>query len=180
MVYRAREETINAQTHLLAALISTYLTIVSLPFFNIFFFASILTFMASVVYHAAKDADSKEKYRWFDIASIYLFIPATVYDALPAFLALPFFALSALLALPILKKSVNDKYTDITLVGLTSIAAVMVCLFSAPSSLFLLGVACYVTGLPFYFRGHSPWMHTIWHLFVCLGWVIHVCWKLCV
>ena len=109
-----------------------------------------------------------------DITSIFWIIPATLFERLPIWPALLFFGLSAILSIPTLMFHIPERFTDVALVTLGFAAALLGVVFAVDlDGPFLIGLLLYGAGLPFYFLGNRPWMHTIWHVFVCGAWGFH-------
>ena len=178
----ATEENVSAIIHAVPAVISFFwvfsanLSLARVPFF----LCSFLTFAASFFYHSTNsDLILKEIRRQGDIASIFWLIPGVVFEYVSPAAGLHFFCASGILAVPVLLGWANDFVTDTALIVLAIAGGMLGLVYAgAESAVLWIGLAVYAAGLPFYFLGHRPWMHTVWHLFVCAGWGIHAWGKL--
>ena len=149
------------------------------------------TFLASCFYHAALDISLKEKLRKIDMASIYLSIGATasaycytigspVWN-LPIFIGLVLFVSGLVLygeawdriMVPL---SITFASISITLFFVTSFVSDL----TSAAIYFYVGNLMYSAGLWFYVRDKVRYFHTIWHIFVTLGAVIHSSYYFCI
>lgn len=143
------------------------------------------TFLASACYHSAMDIEVKERLRKIDMASIYLSIGATA-SAFCHTVASPIWYAPLLVGLSLFIVSLlaYGEIWDKVMVSLSVLFASLsvVVFFQASygqpedfeaSSYFYLGNVFYSAGLWFYVRDKSKYFHTIWHVFVLLGAVIH-------
>ena len=180
MKFRSRqEEFYNSLSHFFLAVISLFFLFDSSDSFKVFFFFSFVTFASSFVYHATSNHKHKLFFCKVDVASIYWLIAATVYDLLPRYAGIGFLGLAILLSIPTLVMWMNALYSDVALIMLAVVAFMLPMIIGNFRITSLLGLAAYAVGLPFYFLGNKlGWMHTVWHVFVCMGWSIYVIGKL--
>jgi len=175
----ALQENANAVTHGILAVVSFFLLFLLDHRHDPFFLASFITFYASYGYHSSSEFVIKEMRRQLDIAAIYLLVAASVFESIPQVFGITFFIIAFLTSIPVILGIAQDFYSDFTIIFLSCVAVIMVCIFCVGNVLnLLIGVSFYFAGLWFYFQSEKKWMHTIWHLFVCAGWLVHVSDKL--
>jgi predicted membrane channel-forming protein YqfA (hemolysin III family) len=168
------EEIANSLTHLGAAILSLFFLLTQPTRHSVFFFFSFITFFASYQYHAADDIWIKLSRRQRDIASIFWLIPATIYDMIPTSIGIIFLCVCFTLSIPVIISWVADLYTDIALILLSAAAIFLATIFCKEDLTYLLaGFFVCAAGLIFYFKSERPWMHTVWHICVCIGWALH-------
>jgi len=140
------------------------------------------TFLASCFYHAALDISLKEKLRKMDMASIYLSIGATA-SAYCYTIGSPIWNLPASIGLVLFVSGLilyGEAWDKIMVPLCVVFASVSVGLFFISSAslttaaiYFYIGNLLYSVGLWFYVRDKIKYFHTIWHIFVALGAVMH-------
>jgi hemolysin III len=147
----------------------------------------ISVYMASTLYHAAKDISNKRLLKRIDHACIYLFMagcytPFVVLNMDETskywFLAL----IWTIAAIGIFYKF-NSNYKGSKLSLLLYFSFAFMCFFNwdnflskIPSDSFWLlvfGGAAYVIGVGFYMAKRIPYHHGIWHVFVLIGSLLH-------
>ena len=167
------EEVLNALTHLPIAFFSL-LQIFSGNQNIVFLVASFLTFSFSFLYHITSRTERKLFFRRLDVASIFWLIPSSVFEFLPAPVALPVLCLSFAMSIPVIKSGTSTIFTDVALITMTLCCTMMVFIFSDVWQVFFVGVFFYGCGLPLYFKDNVKWAHLAWHFFVILGWSTHL------
>jgi hemolysin III len=150
-------------------------------------FVLLSTYTLSVLYHASERDSVRGTMRMLDIASIQLSIygSSLVYVTL---LGGSLWACFGLLSLGVLSVryvilKYNAWYFEKYLVH-SCVFSGIVCLTSVlflvdggncdKLSYFLAGCLVYLTGLFFYVQDEKRWYHTVWHIFVLLGSLIHL------
>ena len=167
------EEVLNALVHLPLAVVSVYQLFLGNP--NLVFLSfSFLTFIFSFAYHITSHSSLRLLFRRLDVASIFWLIPASVFHLLPATIAVVTLLLCITLSVPVVKSGASVVFTDAALIILTAVCLAMVFVFSHVWIDISLGVLFYALGLPFYFNDTRKWTHFVWHLFVIVGWSIHL------
>ena len=167
------EEKYNSLSHLVLAIASLLFLFNTTYSFEVFFFFSFITFFSSYLYHSVDSFKYKLFFRQCDIASIYWLIAATIYDLLPAYFGVGFLSLTILMSFPTLTMKMGDLYSDVALITLAIAAFLLPVIVGNFRITSLIGLSFYAMGLPFYFAGDKPWRHTIWHVFVCIGWCVY-------
>lgn len=181
----AEEERWNYITHGVAAVIM--LSFVSHSEFlegKVLSLVLAFTFLASCFYHAALNISIKEGLRKIDMASIYLSIGTTAsaycYTIGSSIWSLP---VSIGLVLFVVGLFVYGAVWDKIMVPLSVVfASLSVGIFfltsfftdfTSTAIYFYVGNIMYSIGLWFYVRDRAKYFHTIWHIFVTLGAVVH-------
>lgn len=191
--YSTGEEIANAFTHLLAALISIYgivmlvtnstntLQAVSTSIFGATLF---LLFQSSVFYHATINETAKKIFQKIDHSAIYLLIAGTY---TPALLFTVKFPLSVALLIGIWCLAVTGIVFSCIKIGSKRLSTMIYLLMGWLSIFFVYNVwmtshlsvwlmlgggLFYSIGCAFYLM-KSRYMHSVWHLFVIAGAVMH-------
>jgi len=195
--YSFTEEFFNATSHgigLILSIVALFLFInnangeqartISLIIFAL---TSILLFLASTIYHSAKNYKLKKTFKLLDHCAIYLLIAGTYTPILAISIAgklgyslLVFIWGFAILGI-IFKIKCGHKYKKISLasyLGMGFIAlAILGELYQAlpiqALYLLFLGGIIYATGVIFYVKKNKPFTHAIWHCFVLAGAICH-------
>jgi predicted membrane channel-forming protein YqfA (hemolysin III family) len=169
------EERINALTHLLPCIIAFSYTF-NAPIARVpFFLFSACTFFFSFLYHSTNDdLLLKAARQQLDITSIFWLIPATLLEHLPLIPGGMFFLTAIIFSVPTIFFYMPERFTDVMLVTLSILGVALAFVFFDGANVsFFVGLVIYAMGLPFYFLGERPWMHMVWHVFVCGGWAVH-------
>jgi len=194
------EEVVNSYTHLLWSILSlTFLTIFlidetmswRLKVSSLFMLGlSSWTFFSSFLYHSTSDI-LKDRNREVDITSIYLMTTgcgvsmslACLDHFLSAVAGISIILIGcSLTAIYAIKRNISEVFlvTSFILLGWLCILPITgifgKTVYSASSSIWfiILGGLFYSTGLLFYARDSIKWNHTRWHIFVMLGYLMHV------
>jgi|3_EtaG_2_1085321.scaffolds.fasta_scaffold28795_2 hemolysin III len=145
------------------------------------------TMLLSVLYHGVENARLKEVFRMLDMVSIHILIAVTSICYLVSYggnvlqCLLP--AASGLAcALYVFRKyntfSVQRGAVSLYILSgilcLTSVAVVSGNAHYGSFCYFIVGIVVYLLGLVFYLRDHKKWYHTMWHLFVLFGGILHL------
>ncbi len=197
--YTLGEEITNAITHGIGALLGIAGTAVMIVLSAlkgdawwvvtsaIYGFTLVLLFTMSTIYHALKPNRAKKVFRVFDHASIYLLIAGTYTPITLGIMrsALGWVLFSVVWAISILGIVLNsvslEKFKKISMIfyivaGWAVIMAVkpMLELMSLRGlMLMLFGGIAYTGGIIFFTLKKVKYMHSIWHVFVLLGAVLH-------
>lgn len=192
--YSPMEEFANAFTHAIGTLLSIYglvLLIVSsktptqTATTAIYGATLILLFQSSTCYHAMVNETAKKVFRKIDHSAIYLLIAGTYTPIL--MLVVPFPHSVALLAMTWYLAAMGIVFSCITLkfkylntglylvMGWVSLFLIFRMWAYNPISVYYLlaGGLAYSMGCVFYLLKKVPFTHSIWHLFVMLGAVLH-------
>ncbi len=192
--YSPMEEFANAFTHAIGTLLSIYglvLLIVSsktptqTATTAIYGATLILLFQSSTCYHAMVNETAKKVFRKIDHSAIYLLIAGTYTPIL--MLVVPFPHSVALLAMTWYLAAMGIVFSCITLkfkylntalylvMGWVSLFLIFRMWAYNPISVYYLlaGGLAYSMGCVFYLFKKVPFTHSIWHLFVLLGAVLH-------
>lgn len=154
---------------------------------SIYGFSLILLYAVSTIYHSLANNRAKAVFRVLDHCSIFVLILGT--DT-PVYLSLirgalgwTLFGITAFLtALGIVLNSINiKKFTKISMVLYVLMGWLVVIAFGkmlkiVPSegiALLVSGGICYTIGIIFYKMKKTRFMHSVWHLFVLGGSVLH-------
>jgi len=143
-----------------------------------------ITFLISTMYHSCLNIKMKQRFRQIDMSSIYLSIGVTAsifcYTVGSPAWYLPVFCG---LLLSILGYFAYGLFWDSIMVSVSTLFACSSILLFFISSYgsgstdvalyFYSGNIAYSAGLWFYVRDRKKWFHTIWHVFVVLGAIIH-------
>ena len=198
--YSEREEFFNALSHgvgvLLSAVGLVILTanaarlnnIVSIISVAIYGISMVAMYLMSTLYHAVSHGKAKRLLQVFDHASIYLVIaggytPLTLIllggGQRASILLLIIWSLAIIgIALNIVnlkrfKKTGMAIYLLMGWSALAEIRNIVTLLGAAGTALFLAGGMAYMIGLIFYKKKSVKYMHSIWHLFVLAGGILH-------
>jgi len=152
----------------------------------------IILYLASTLYHAISNPTAKRVFGVFDHSSIYLLIAGTysAYCLTALHGALGWTILAIIWALAItgitfysifgsrMRKLSAISYIPMGLMIVVVSPAVKTSLFTASGGdaswyFLLLGGVFYIAGTAFYAMKKVKWMHSIWHLFVIAGSVMH-------
>ena len=167
-----------------ACFVSDAIGIVSAAIYG---FSLILLYAVSTIYHSLANNRAKAVFRVLDHCSIFMLILGT--DT-PVYLSLirgalgwTLFGITAFLtALGIVLNSINiKKFTKISMVLYVLMGWLVVIAFGkilktvSPKGIVLLvsGGICYTIGIIFYKMKKTKFMHSVWHLFVLGGSVLH-------
>ena len=179
------EEKWNAITHSFAIGYSSFFLFYfdSLPIRVLSFFL-IIVFSLSTLYHVEENLEKKDFFRMLDMSSIHLLIPATAasYSIMDApskttlffIIGIIFFSYvlifyrTRFLSETMVKSCILSGSISSTIFALTFPSLKILLIFS-------LGVLVYICGIYFYINDNEKkWFHTIWHIFVIIGSVIHI------
>ncbi|MET0331280.1 MAG: hemolysin III family protein [Dyella sp.] len=147
----------------------------------------IVLYTASTLYHAITDVAAKRVLRTFDHIAIFLLIAGTYTPftllALPGVWGWSLFGTIWGLALAgsaaelgLLKRYRKAAVTLYILMGWAGLVAIEPLCTHVPRGgliLLLAGGLAYTAGVPFYMARRFPYHHTIWHVFVLAGSVLH-------
>ena len=151
-------------------------------------FSMIMLYTMSTVYHAVQPPKAKEILRIFDHASIFLLIAGSYTPF--CLIALQgnqkgiwvAVAVWACAILGIVLNAIDLKKTEklglvlYVIMGWSVIAVIKDVVAALPVPAFwllLLGGLCYTGGIVFYVQKNKKYMHSIWHMFVLAGSVLH-------
>ncbi|MBV6646087.1 MAG: hemolysin III family protein [Cyclobacteriaceae bacterium] len=197
--YPRREEWINVSTHLLGLLLSVaalsvlvsfaaiYGTVWHIVSFSFFGSSMVLLYLASTLYHSAKGRRLRQKLNVFDHAAIYVLIAGTYTPfcllALRGAMGWTLFGIIWGLAVIgiVLKLFFAGKYDLMSTIGYVLMGWVAVIAsksllinLTSESLLYLiLGGASYTIGALFYSWQRLPYNHSIFHVLVLAGSVLH-------
>lgn len=149
--------------------------------------ALILLYTASTLYHSIPNAGAKPMLRTFDHIAIFLLIAGTYTPftlvALPGAWGWSLFGLIWALACvgSALELGLLKRYRKLTVllyvamgwVGMVAFKPLAVSLQAGGLALLIGGGVAYTLGVPFYLARKLPFHHTIWHVFVLAGSVLH-------
>jgi hemolysin III len=182
-----REEKWNSITHAIGVGIFFPTLFSASPTTRFLSLVLLSTYILSVLYHASEAESVRSTMRMLDIASIHASIYGTsvVYAAL---LGAPYAVCFSLVILGMASiRYVVVKYDSwyfercLVPTCMLSGSICLVTILCLPIegsqdilSYFLAGLLAYVFGLIFYVNDERRWYHTIWHVFVLLGSLIHV------
>lgn len=144
-----------------------------------------MTMFLSTMYHGVESQKNKIKFRRLDMMSIHVLISSTGFCYVYRFDG-GFFDCAPLLLVGLCSSGyVYIKYGQPFFEKISVplyVLSGMICLVSVlvvngePSgemAYFASGVAVYLMGLIFYLRDYKKWYHTLWHLFVLAGSLMH-------
>ena len=198
--YTIGEEIFNSVSHGVGSLLSVIGTVVlvvmaayqhsplALATSLIYGLSLIVLYTMSTVYHAVQPPRAKEILRIFDHASIFMVIACSYkpfclialqgnFRGLVVVAAVWLCALTGIVLNAIDLKKTERLGTVLYVIMGWSVLAVFKDILSAlPEPAFwllLLGGISYTGGLVFYAMKNTKYMHSIWHLFVLLGSVLH-------
>jgi len=160
--------------------------------FAVFGASLVILYGASTLYHALTNPAAKRIFGILDHGSIYLLIAGTYtaycLTALHGALGWTLFAVIWTLAAAgitlyaifgaRMRKLSAITYTPMALIIVFASGQTQARLFTASGSdlswyFLLIGGACYIAGTAFYAMKKIKWTHSIWHLFVIAGSVMH-------
>jgi hemolysin III len=199
-VIRRTEEAVNAVTHgigavagaialaVLVVLASRGGDVRDIVSVSIFGATLVLLYLASTLYHAARDPRTRARLKILDHAAIYLLIAGTytpfALGALRGGWGWSLFGIIWGLAVAgvLFKLYFTGRFrlaSTLIYIGmgwLGLVAAVPLVASLSPMTLFWLvaGGLAYTAGTPFYQAGRFRYAHTVWHGFVLAGSVCHV------
>jgi hemolysin III len=199
-VIRRTEEAVNAVTHGIGAVagaIALAALVVLAPragdvrdivSVSIFGATLVLLYLASTLYHSARDPRTRARLKVLDHAAIYLLIAGTytpfALGALRGGWGWSLFGITWGLAVAgvLFKLYFTGRFrlaSTLIYIGmgwLGLVAAVPLVASLSPMTLFWLvaGGLAYTAGTPFYQAGRFRYAHTVWHGFVLAGSVCHV------
>ena len=198
-LYTTGEEIVNAITHGVGAALSVaalvWMTVlavrsgraVDLASALIYGGTMVILYTMSTLYHAIANRSAKKVFQVFDHCTIYLLIAGTytpfALSALGGMLGWTIFgAIWALAALGIVLNAVDMKKFRVfstilyPLMGWAIVAAFKPLCAAVPAAgirLLVAGGVAYTLGLIFYGLKKYRYMHSVWHLFVLAGSVLH-------
>ncbi len=147
----------------------------------------LLLYTASTLYHATRAASVRGLLRRFDHIAIYLLIAGT-YTPFTLLALRGAWGWGLLLAIWLLAAAGSAMefgawgqrrwiaalvYVGMGWIGLLAFAPLHTALAGAGLALLLLGGAAYTLGVPFYLWRRLRYHHSVWHLFVLTGSVLH-------
>jgi hemolysin III len=160
--------------------------------FAIFGVSLIILYIASTLYHALKNPTAKKVFGIFDHSSIYLLIAGTYtaycITALRGALGWTIFGIIWAMAITgitfyaifgsRMRRLSAITYVPMGLVivfasGPTKASLIAVSGTNTSWYFLLIGGACYLVGTLFYAMKKIKWTHSIWHLFVIAGSIMH-------
>lgn len=189
------EETANAYSHLLASILALIITVALLLEYKaseaklqflLLGICSTWTFFSSFLYHSTSHQKGKTRNRVLDRAAIYVLIGGTgaaisLTHHDPKVGAACFVAIvmasSLLTIIYCMQKAENEVFSLVSylLLGWMSLmpgtGALGESLISESSGLswLIISICLYTAGILFYIQDSKKWYHTIWHIFVILG-----------
>lgn len=154
---------------------------------SVFATSLVLLYAASTLYHAMPSARAKQLLRVCDHVAIYLLIAGTYTPFALGVLRgawgwTLFGAVWGLAALGILHKTLlgfrfprlsTAMYVGMGWLAVVAIGPLARALPPAGLGWLIAGGLCYTIGVVFYVKGHRPYRHAVWHLFVLAGSVCH-------
>ncbi len=195
---QTQEEVINAILHAFGAgvfLIGTFLLIHvgsytgALNMFSgaVFGTTLFLTFLTSVLYHGTMHPGLKRRFRLLDHASIYLAISGGYTGmfliATPKVLGIIMTVLIWTIAVIGIRYKChnigkNERFSAITYIMMGWFGIIIspwwaANLCSDAIQLFIAGGAAYTLGVYFYYNDYKKYYHTIWHIMVLCGSILH-------
>jgi hemolysin III len=154
-----------------------------LPIKILSFFLTV-AFLLSTLYHSEENPQKKDFFRMLDMSSIHLLIPATTaaYSSFGSESSLWLYVIiGAVFSLYVLLFYRTRLLSDTMVKSciLSGSISTAIFLLSFPSLkillIFSLGSLAYICGIYFYINDNKKkWFHTIWHIFVILGSLIHI------
>ena len=195
--YSKKHERANVITHLVATLLTLALSpfliarasdlttnypLVGILVFSIF---TLITFVASTIYHATKTEGIKRRFQTIDYLSIFLLITGSYTAFFCAFLytsdLMWFLFLHWGLSILGITLHLIFKKEELSLFFFLLLGLLVVFKFNAITSYFnpacyswlLIGGASYLIGVVFYVLEKVPFNHAIWHLWVMGGSASH-------
>lgn len=179
------EEKWNAVTHSFAIGYSAfsffYFHEISIKVLSFFL---IIVFTLSTLYHIEEDLEKKDLFRMLDMSSIHLLIPATAasYSLVTSSSKIILFFIIGIVFFSYVLIFYRTRLLSETMVKSCilsgSMSATIFALTFPPLKIlliFFLGVLVYVCGIYFYINDNNKkWFHTIWHIFVIVGSIIHI------
>ena len=189
------EEVINAYSHLITAIISAVICFIYLNRiddqlqqiqFAVFTIGSTWTFFSSFLYHVVTDPKLKERNLVLDRVGIYVMIMVTgisfslgsIEDTKKIFFCVMIVVANSYLILKYCKKkSENELYSVITyllfaivcILPITGAFNKNMLVTDATLGILTFGLLSYAAGVVFYTIDSKKWAHTMWHLFVSIG-----------
>jgi hemolysin III len=147
----------------------------------------VVLYTASTLYHSIAVAAARPMLRAFDHIAIYLLIAGTYTPftliALPGPRGIMLFAAIWTLALvgSVLELSLFKRYHKLAVwlyvgmgwIGMVAFKPLSTYLQTGGMVLLLAGGLAYTLGVPFYLWRRLPYHHTLWHVFVLAGSVLH-------
>jgi len=182
------EEKWNSITHavMLGFLLSTIFSN-SIPMI-VYSVGMSLTMVFSVLYHAIEEVERKKQYRKLDMMSIHVAISASGASYILSYgdrlLIVPVVFVGLLGIMYVCLRYGRARFEmgvaiSFVLFGIATACFTVGGLFLTDnlSNLlsFVVGILLYLTGLVFYVKDIREWYHTVWHLFVMAGIVVHYC-----
>ena len=145
------------------------------------------TMLLSVLYHGVDNIRLKEVFRMLDMVSIHILIAVTSVCYLVIYggsvlQCLPSAVIGIVCALYVFRKydTLSVQHGSVLLYissGILCLISVMMVSGDAHYGsfcYFIIGIVVYLLGLVFYLRDHKKWYHTMWHLFVLFGGILHL------
>lgn len=199
MEYNIKEEKWNTVSHLIGivfAILAFPILFIKGSFTSdasqivaliIYFVSFLFLFSASTIYHFVKDPERKAFWRKIDHISIYFMISGTYVPYMIKYIdygtAIVFLGIMYLLVLigSILKVWFTGKYEIASLI-LYIFLGWMILFIAKPFFLtastvvilfVVLGGLAYMGGIYFYVYDKKSYYHTIWHIFVLIGSILH-------
>ena len=183
-IEKKEEEKWNAITHSIAvgySLFSLYFFIgIPIKVYSIFL---VIVFSLSTLYHIEENIGKKDFFRMLDMASIHLLIPATAasYTLLSKDnYVWPFIIIgicfSSYVILFYKTPLLSDTMVKSCILSGSISTAILILTFPTLKILliFIAGALTYVCGIYFYMNDKKKWFHTIWHIFVIIGSIVHI------
>jgi hemolysin III len=143
-----------------------------------------IVFILSVLYHSEDNLEKKAFFRMLDMSSVHLLIPATAaaYSSLGVSFSPELFVIIGIIFSLYVLIFYRTRLLSETMVKsciLSGSISTTIFLLNSPSLkivlIFMLGVLAYLCGIYFYINDNkNKWFHTIWHIFVIIGSLIHI------
>lgn len=143
-----------------------------------------IVFLLSTLYHSEEDLEKKDFFRMLDMSSIHLLIPATTasYSSLYSTSSFGLFILIGIIFSSYVLFFYKTTFLSDTMVKsciLSGSISTTIFLLTFPPLkillIFTIGALVYVCGIYFYINDNrKKWFHTIWHIFVIIGSLIHI------
>jgi hemolysin III len=155
---------------------------------SVFSITMMLLYLASALYHAAPEGETKAFLNRLDHAAIYLFIAGTYTPFALGMVNGPwgwtlFVAIWAMSALGIAMKLLNQLkhplwstalYVGLGWLALVAAGPILAAMPPAGLAWVVAGAVAYTAGaIVFIFDSRAPYMHFVWHLFVLVGTTCH-------
>ena len=142
--------------------------------------ACVIVLILSTMYHATEETNKKNFLRMMDMSAIHVLIAASSvsYIRLLNPDSLAYLIPTCMCVIGVVHLVMRYDHREFTIVYVFfGLVGFLTFYFSIDNPIsvwyFSVGVMIYLLGVVFYLRDYKKWYHTMWHLFVLAGMIVH-------